>query len=146
MLRGGRDGALSGMLIVSVATLVGSAVPVYLAFGQRETCMKRWRVAIAVGVGAVVLSGLGGFLFLRDSFSAPLNQLVLGRDSAEIPFLWHSADFGGRVEPYGAMLLPVAIPGTARQFHMQFDLGAPSSLFYRASLDTIQAHCDECWA
>ena len=76
----------------------------------------------------LVLSGIGGYIFLRGSFQAPPNQLVLNKETATIPFSWQAIELDGSREPFGAMLLPVTIPGLERRFWMQFDLGAPYSL------------------
>lgn len=92
----------------------------------------------------LVLSLLGGFLYFRKAFQAPPNQLVLGRERATIPFLWEATDLAGRRDPYGAILLPVTLPGETRTFALQFDLGAPTSLFYRGKLESIAQHCGGC--
>ncbi|WP_133054580.1 hypothetical protein [Niastella populi] len=42
-----------------------------------------------------------------------------------------------RVEPYAAMLIPVKLPGCPKRFYMQFDVGAPYSVFYRNKIQTI---------
>ncbi len=95
-------------------------------------------------IGLLLLSAVGSFIFLRGAFKAPPNQLVRGEVEVTIPFRWEPLEIGGVTESFGAMLLPVTIPGLERRFWMQFDLGAPYSLFYYSVLDEIQAHCNGC--
>lgn len=67
------------------------------------------------------------------------NQLMLSNETYSISFQWQGDSLHGAWEPYAALLLPVAIPNCPEQFYMQFDLGAPYSLFYKNKLMAIQA-------
>lgn len=69
----------------------------------------------------------------------PPNLLTLPAASYEIDMVWQGDSVNSRWEPRYALLLPVTIPGCNRQFYMQFDTGSPSTLFYRAKLQQIQA-------
>jgi hypothetical protein len=67
------------------------------------------------------------------------NYLSFTGTSHEIPFIWKADSMGNTINPHAALLLPVTLPGCPRQFYMQFDLGAPSSLFYKNKLAAIAA-------
>src|SRR5690349_21738940 len=60
------------------------------------------------------------------------NFLSLPEKNYEIKMLWQGDSVHGRWEPHAALLLPVKLKGCPKQFYMQFDLGAPSTLFYRS--------------
>lgn len=63
--------------------------------------------------------------------------------STPITFTWSSARIGDRVEPHHAMLIPVRLNAIEKTFYMQFDLGAQSTLFYRAKMDSIRERFPE---
>lgn len=69
--------------------------------------------------------------------SLPSNQLTLPAGNYTLPIYWKGDSLGGRWEPYVALLIPVTIPGCPRTFYMQFDTGAPYSLFYKNKLQAI---------
>jgi hypothetical protein len=85
------------------------------------------------------------FLFLlfivTGSYAQPLapNQLVLPEGNQTIPFAWKADSLNGKWDQHTAMLIPVKLPNCPKQFYMQFDLGAPSSLLYRNKLKDISA-------
>lgn len=67
------------------------------------------------------------------------NQLTLPEADQHIPFIWKKDSMGATLNQHAALLLPVKLPHCPRQFYMQFDLGAPSSLFYKNKLADIAA-------
>jgi hypothetical protein len=83
------------------------------------------------------------FFFLHTNNTAqglpplPPNQLVLPTTDHDIPFVWKGDSMNATWNPHAALLLPVTLPNCPRQFYMQFDLGAPSSVFYKRTLDAI---------
>jgi hypothetical protein len=85
----------------------------------------------------LVLSSAGGYFYFKQQFEAPLNQLVIPQGEYSIPIQWLADSTGNELRPYAALLLPVALPGCSRTFYMQFDLGAPYSLFYKGKLEAI---------
>ncbi|KYP15579.1 hypothetical protein [Flavihumibacter sp. CACIAM 22H1] len=56
-----------------------------------------------------------------------------------IPLHWLGDSIDTVWEPYAALVIPVKLKDCPRQFYMQFDLGAPSSLLYRNKLLSIQS-------
>jgi hypothetical protein len=69
----------------------------------------------------------------------PSRQLVFPEEQFEVPFVWKGDSINGQWEHYAAMLIPVKLEGCPKQFYMQFDLGAPYSLFYRNKLTAIDS-------
>jgi hypothetical protein len=67
------------------------------------------------------------------------NQLVLPSQNQELKWQWLGDTTGTNWEPHAAMLIPVTLPGCSKQFYMQFDLGAASSIFYRDQVEQIKA-------
>ncbi|NII27149.1 hypothetical protein HB364_18825 [Pseudoflavitalea sp. X16] len=69
--------------------------------------------------------------------SLPPNQLTLPAGNYTLPLHWKGDSLRGRWEPYVALLIPVTLPGCPQTFYMQFDTGAPYSLFYGNKLQAI---------
>ncbi|MCR8561616.1 hypothetical protein KXD93_28435 [Mucilaginibacter sp. BJC16-A38] len=57
----------------------------------------------------------------------------------KINFTWLGDTVNAKWEPYSALLIPVHLPGCPKQFYMQFDMGAPHTLFYKNGLKAIKA-------
>ncbi|MGB8191035.1 MAG: hypothetical protein WCF67_03905 [Chitinophagaceae bacterium] len=57
----------------------------------------------------------------------------------DIKFIWQGDSAGSGWEPFAALLIPVKLANCPKQFYMQFDTGAPYSVFYRDQLKAIQA-------
>lgn len=70
--------------------------------------------------------------------SASITPLVLPSKKSAISFEWQGDSIHSKWEAYTAMIIPVQIKGCPRTFYMQFDLGAPSSIFYKNKLDAIR--------
>ena len=71
---------------------------------------------------------------------APIADNFLERptNSFSIPFFWQGDTINDKWEAHTAMLLPVKLKDCPRQFYIQFDLGAPSSLFYKNKMEAIR--------
>ena len=69
----------------------------------------------------------------------PSSQLILPNEHFKVPFTWKGDSINGQWENYAAMLIPVKLVGCPKQFYMQFDAGAPYSLFYRNKLNAISS-------
>lgn len=69
--------------------------------------------------------------------SLPPNQLTLPAGNYTLPLHWKGDSLRGQWEPHIALLIPVTIPGCPQTFYMQFDTGAPYSLFYGNKLQAI---------
>lgn len=70
--------------------------------------------------------------------SLPPNQLILPSVAFSISFQWQGDSIHSTWEPHAAMLVPVQLKNCPRRFYMQFDLGAPYSLFYKNKLVAIK--------
>ncbi|OIQ36866.1 MAG: hypothetical protein BM563_09895 [Bacteroidetes bacterium MedPE-SWsnd-G1] len=79
----------------------------------------------------IVAGGTISFFYFKNKFlSAPPNELTVSNLGQAIDFKWDGATFNDKYNPYGAMLVPVSIPGADRTFFMQFDTGAPNTILY----------------
>ena len=68
--------------------------------------------------------------------TSPLQQPAA---AYKVKFTWLGDTVNAKWESYSALLIPVRLPGCPKQFYMQFDLGAPHSLFYKNTLRAIRA-------
>lgn len=66
-------------------------------------------------------------------------QLKIPQGTIAVKFRWLADTVNHQTEPYSAMLIPVKLKGCPKLFFMQFDLGAPHSLFYSSKLKAIIA-------
>lgn len=67
------------------------------------------------------------------------NSLTLPEKRYRIPFIWQSDTTNGKIENHAALLIPVRLPNCPKQFYMQFDLGAPNTVFYTNKLHAISS-------
>lgn len=93
--------------------------------------MKTIKRIILIVIALLFIGGIGGFFYFKNKFmSAPLNTLKLSNLGQPFDFIWKSENQNGSIEPHSSMLVPVNIPDVDRTFYMQFDTGAPSTVFY----------------
>lgn len=71
---------------------------------------------------------------------SPIADNFLERPASNfsIPFFWQGDTINDKWEAHTAMLLPVKLKSCPRQLYMQFDLGSPSSLFYKNKIKAIR--------
>lgn len=81
----------------------------------------------------ITLSLIGGYVFFKESFKAPPNQLRISGHNSTVETLWTSSDVSDRA----AMFIPVHINQIPDTFYMQFDLGAIYSLMYSDPIHSI---------
>ncbi len=68
----------------------------------------------------------------------PVTTIALSASKKySIPFTWLADSVNGSIEPHAAMLIPVKLPHCSQQFYMQFDMGAPNTVFYKNKLRVI---------
>ncbi|MVN92479.1 hypothetical protein [Mucilaginibacter aquatilis] len=65
------------------------------------------------------------------------NQLNIPDSDLTIHFKWQGDTTAIGFEPYAVLLIPVKLPHCAKQFYMQFDLGAPQSVMYSGKIAAI---------
>jgi hypothetical protein len=91
----------------------------------------------AVALLFVIAGSLAACASLAPS-STNSNAIRVVSGTDPIPFEWRAANVGDRIEPYHALLVPVQLNDMEKIFYMQFDLGAQSTLFYRAKIESIR--------
>lgn len=112
-----------------------SASPIVLLLKK----MMQIRLLLSVPLVLILAGLLAGHPAMAQSApQVPDNFLERPSGSFSIPFYWQGEPINGKWETHTAMLLPVKLPHCPRQFYMQFDLGSPSSLFYKNKLAAIQ--------
>ena len=95
----------------------------------------KWLKRVALGLLALlVVSSVGGYVYFDRKFTPPANALSVSNTAEHVPIRWLAGDGN----PHAALLLPVEIEGIANVFYMQLDTGAPSTVFYRTSLQSIR--------
>jgi hypothetical protein len=100
--------------------------------------MKIVKRIVIVLVVIVLLGGIGGFFYFKNKFmGAGPNELTLSNFGKPFDFVWGSFKVNDRIEPNAFMFVPVTIPGVDRTFHMQFDTGAPSTVFLYGCVQDI---------
>lgn len=65
------------------------------------------------------------------------NNLSLPDKNYKFSFYWLGDTVANQWEPHSALLLPVTLSGCSRTFYLQFDLGAPNTVFYKNKLRQI---------
>ncbi len=92
------------------------------------------------GLFLLLLAGsIGGYFYVQHKFRPAPNQLAVPGLPVSTPFVW-LADSGAKpVVAQAALLLPVVLPGCPRRCYVQFDTGAPSSVFYAYPLAALAA-------
>ena len=86
------------------------------------------RVLLALFLFVIVGGTISFFYFKNKFLSAPPNELTVSNLGQPFDFKWAGFTYNDKHNPYGAMLIPVSIPGVDRTFYMQFDTGTPSTV------------------
>ena len=90
-------------------------------------------------VGLLSLSSLGGYVYFRQRFQPPPNQLAVARLPLVCTFEWHAVTTTQPAVPHIGLLVPVTLPSCARTCYLQFDTGAPISALYSRSVAALHA-------
>lgn len=97
-----------------------------------------FKVLLAVVV-LLVLSGIGGYFYARQAFAPPANQLTVTGLPAATSFTWLGDTTVTPARPHAVLLVPVRLAGCPRTCYLQFDTGAPYTLFYANPLAALRA-------
>ena len=81
----------------------------------------------------VLLSAIGGYVYFDRAFTPRPNQIRLSGESGELPIHWR----GSANSEWAVMLLPIQLAGIDRTFYLQYDTGAPNTLFRTERLRDI---------
>lgn len=104
--------------------------------------MKRLLMRGLLVLMVLLVAGMiGGYFWAQQRSQAAPNRLVHTAPELLMPFRWLPIKVGDTSSPHGARAVPVHLPGCGRTFHMQFDLGATSSLLYDGKLSAIAEKC-----
>lgn len=77
------------------------------------------------------------FSLAQSSAQVPANPWVLPNQPITMEFRWQGDSLRHTWNPRAALLVPVKLRHCPRLFYMQFDLGAPYSLFYKNKVAAI---------
>jgi len=91
---------------------------------------------VLVSIGASIFMGKFNKQFLGEK----PNYLAYTSDPEPIRFDWGTSESAGHYEPHAFMLIPVSIPGVPKRLSLQFDTGAPHSLLYGKTLQSLREH------
>lgn len=92
------------------------------------------KLVLSVAV-IIALSLVGGYFYFNQKFTPPDNHLNVAGMAENITLSWDTAEGNS----HAAVLLPVRIKGIDNVFYMQLDSGSPTTLFYKNSIQSIQA-------
>ncbi|MEM9339505.1 MAG: hypothetical protein AAGA66_12300 [Bacteroidota bacterium] len=79
---------------------------------------------------------VAGYFMVTRKMTPPPNYLHVSDNSDGIPITWWQDESS----EIAALLLPIRVPGVKKTLYMQFDLGSPSTLFYRRTLNDLKSH------
>jgi hypothetical protein len=99
--------------------------------------MKLFRNILLAVLTLLLVSGLGGYFYMRKKFEPAPNQLLVTGLPTTFNFAWHASGTTP-VTPHAGLLVPVTLPGCPRTCYMQFDTGAPTTLLYTNSLEALR--------
>ena len=81
--------------------------------------------------------GGGSWYFHQFWFKDRPVYLRMQTDLQPIHFSWSSGSYGDYTEPHDAMLIPVRLEEVDLDLYLQFDTGAPSTMLYGKSLESL---------
>lgn len=99
--------------------------------------MKLFRNLLLAVLTLLLVSGLGGYFYMRKKFEPAANQLVVSGLPITTRFAWHASGTEP-VNPHAGLLVPVRLPGCPRTCYLQFDTGSTSTLLYANSLAALR--------
>lgn len=93
--------------------------------------MKFVKRILFIILALILVGGIGSFFYFKNKFmNAPPSTITLSKLGQPFEFVWNGFKlFDNKIEPHAALCVPVTIPGVDRTFYMQFDTGAPSTVF-----------------
>ncbi|GAB3333055.1 hypothetical protein GCM10027429_13180 [Marivirga atlantica] len=96
--------------------------------------MKTFKKMLLILVAILIISSIGGYFYFDQKFTPPENYLQVAYYSDNIPIEWVSTNSNS----HAALLLPVNLKGIDKLFYMQLDFGSPTTIFYKAPLESIR--------
>lgn len=86
----------------------------------------------------VLWATMPGLTSAQQMPALPPNQLVFDSTTHTLRFQWLGDSLQTPFEPHAAMLIPIQLENCPKRFYMQFDLGAPASMFYTDKIRQIR--------
>jgi hypothetical protein len=99
--------------------------------------MKSFLKVLAGLLLLLLAGGIGGYFYVQHKFQPAANQLVVSGLPLSSPFVWQADSSARPIVPQAGLLLPIMLPGCPRRCYVQFDTGAPSSVFYAHPLAAL---------
>ncbi|MFK7924005.1 MAG: hypothetical protein AB8H47_18750 [Bacteroidia bacterium] len=97
-------------------------------------------VLIAILMFLMIL-GVGGIKYLESNwFKERPQYLSYTHDTKPIAFCWSSGNYGDYTEAHNAILVPVKLGNFSQKFYLQFDTGAPTTIIYGNTLQSLKEH------
>ncbi|MBC6698741.1 hypothetical protein [Hymenobacter sp. BT190] len=88
----------------------------------------------------LVVSGIGGYFYMKQKFAPPVNQLSVTGLPAVGSLRWTTDTTAKPAVQHDALLVPVQLPNCPRTLYLQFDTGAPYTLLYAHQLEVLRRH------
>ncbi|QIX63305.1 hypothetical protein HER32_19855 [Hymenobacter sp. BT18] len=88
----------------------------------------------------LVVSGIGGYFYMKQKFAPPANQLTVAGLPASGDLRWWADTTAKPAIPHAGLLVPVRLPNCPRTCFLQVDTGAPYTVLYANQLDTLTRH------
>lgn len=109
--------------------------------------MKRFKRIFLWTALVLIIANIGAYFYFKKQFAAPPVTLAPVGNEHTIAFRWLADTVNSQPDPFAAIILPVTLSGCPRTFYMQFDLGAPYSMFYANKLQAIRSkyHLPAAW-
>lgn len=92
--------------------------------------MTTFKKILLVISSTIVISALAGYIYFDRKFSPEDNYLQVTNESGKIPLKWTN-------ENKNALLLPIHFQNDSATYYLQFDTGAPSTIFYENEIKKI---------
>jgi hypothetical protein len=92
------------------------------------------KIALAF-LGFILVSSIAGYFYFSAKFTPEDNSLTVEEVSEKLPIKW----IGNDSNPNVALLLPVQLQGISQTFYMQLDFGAPTTMIYSNTLNSISS-------
>lgn len=93
--------------------------------------MKIFKKIVLTFLGVLVLAIISGYIYFDRKFTPEDNYLTIDKESGKIPITWLG-------ENRNVLLLPVHFYGDSSVYYLQFDTGAPYTLFYARAIKNIK--------
>jgi len=93
--------------------------------------MKIFKKIVLTFLGVLVLAIISGYIYFDRKFTPEDNYLTIEKESGKIPITWLG-------ENRNVLLLPVHFYGDSSVYYLQFDTGAPYTLFYTRAIKNIK--------